>query len=72
MEALSEPSGGDQNKGPELDAIAATFCALACISVLSRLFVRMRMIHAVGWDDATICLTMVGNNPLESRSSTMK
>ena len=72
MEALSKPSGGDQNRGPELDAVAATFCALACISVLSRLFVRMKMIHAVGWDDATICLTMVGNNPLGYRSSSMK
>ena len=64
MEALLEPSGGDQNKGPGLDAVAATFCALACIFVLLRLFVRMRMIHSVGWDDATICLTMVGYNIL--------
>ena len=72
MEALSEPLGGDQNKGPELDAVAATFCALACISVLSRLFVRTRMIHAVGWDDVTICLTMVGHNLPENRNSSMK
>ena len=59
MEALSKPLDGDQNKGPGLDAIAATFCALACISVLLRLFVRVRMIHSVGWDDFCACLTMV-------------
>ena len=65
MEALSEPSGKDQNKGPGLDVVNATFCALACIFVLSRLFVRVRMIHSVGWDDVCICLNVVGYNPLE-------
>ena len=72
MEALPEPSGGDQNKGPGLDAVSATFCALACIFVLSRLFVRVRMIHSVGWDDAWICLTIVGNNVLENRISSFE
>ena len=72
MEALSEPSGGDQNKGLLLNAGNATFCALACVLVLSRLFVRVRMIHSVGWDDVCICLTMVGNNPLENRISSLK
>ena len=72
MEALSEPSGGDQNKGPGLNAVNTTFCALTCVFVLSRLFVRVRMIHSVGWDDVCICITIVGNNPLENRISSLK
>ena len=71
MEALSEPSGGDQNKGPVFSAVVVTFCALACVSVLLRLFVRVGMIHSVGWDDFWIWLTLVDSNPLRNHNFTM-
>lgn len=58
MEALPEPSGGDRNKGPAYLAVALTFCAVACIFVLLRLFVRIRMIHSTGWDDVFICVAL--------------
>ena len=72
MEALSEPSGGDQNKGPVFSAFAITFCALACVSVLLRLYVRVRMIRAGGWDDVCICFALVNNDVTELCSLSSK
>lgn len=72
MEALSEPSGGDQNKGALFSAIVITFCALSCVSVLLRFFVRIGMINSVGWDDFWIWLALVGSNPFKNYSSFMK
>ena len=71
MEALSEPSGGDQNKGHLFSAVVVTFCALAFVFVLLRSFVRVGIIHSVGWDDFWIWLTSVGSNPLKNHNLSM-
>ncbi len=68
MEAPSEPLDGDQNKGPVYCAVALSFCALACVFVLLRMFVRIKMIHSIGWDDVFICLALVSIELLEEHS----
>ena len=59
MEALPKPPGGDQNKGPVYLAVALTFCAVALVFVLLRMYVRTRMLRSMGWDDAFVCFAMV-------------
>ncbi|KAF1966171.1 hypothetical protein BU23DRAFT_487509 [Bimuria novae-zelandiae CBS 107.79] len=39
------------NRGPELVAVCSTFVSLAVTSVLLRLYVRLRLVRAFGWDD---------------------
>lgn len=72
MEALSEPLGGDRNKGPAYLAVALTFCAVACVFVLLRMFVRLRMVRSTGWDDAFICVALVSRELLDSRNLALK
>ena len=55
--------GGDRNKGPAFLAAALTFCALALLSVLVRLVVRIRILRSTAWDDYLIFLAMV--SPIE-------
>lgn len=66
MEALSEPSGGDQNRGPRYNAVTPMFGAPAFAAVILRMFVRTGMIGSTGWDDVCICLAWVSNKFLDS------
>ena len=59
MEALPEPQGGDQNRGPAFLVVALLFFALALLSVLLRLYARVRVLGLTGWDDLLISLAMV-------------
>ena len=59
MEVLPEPQGGDQNRGPAFLVVALLFFALALVSVLLRLFARVRVLGLTGWDDLLISLAMV-------------
>lgn len=59
MEALPEPQGGDQNRGPAFLVVALLFFALALVSVLLRLYARVRILGLTGWDDLLISLAMV-------------
>ncbi|KAH8667984.1 hypothetical protein BGZ60DRAFT_528324 [Tricladium varicosporioides] len=60
---IRPPTGSvllDVNKGPQILGAVATTTILACIVAVMRLYVRTRMIHAVGFDDyfiiaATTC-----------------
>ena len=61
MEALPEPRGGDQNRGPSFLIVALLFCVFALLSVLLRLFVRIRIIGSTGWDDYLISLAVVSS-----------
>ncbi|KAF2451468.1 hypothetical protein P171DRAFT_425969 [Karstenula rhodostoma CBS 690.94] len=40
------------NRGPQLVAVGSTFASLAFASVLLRIYVRIRLVRAFGWDDA--------------------
>ena len=59
MEALPKPQGGDQNRGPAFLIVALLFFAFALMSVLLRLFARVRVLGLTGWDDLLISLAMV-------------
>ena len=59
MEALPEPQSGDQNRGPAFLVVALLFFALALMSVLLRLYARVRVLGLTGWDDLLISLAMV-------------
>ena len=61
MEAHPEPLSGYQNRGPSFLIAALLFCAFALLSVLLRLFVRIRIIGSTGWDDYLISLAMVSS-----------
>jgi hypothetical protein len=47
MPAISNP---DENAGPRILGAVATVTALAFILVIKRFYVRIVMIHNVGWD----------------------
>ena len=59
---LQTPSGGDQNLGPALIGVAVGSFVPAFIVVCLRLWIRAKVIRAVGWDDWIIVLAIV--NPL--------
>lgn len=48
-----------ENKGPVLLAVMWTLTGLATVMVLARLFIRTKIIHAVGLDDWLIGFSMV-------------
>lgn len=54
----SAPLGGDSNRGPGFIACAAITTTAASATVCLRLYVRIHIIHAVGWDDWTILAAM--------------
>ncbi|KAK7218014.1 hypothetical protein V2G26_006017 [Clonostachys chloroleuca] len=56
MPAISNP---DENAGPRILGAVATVTALAFILVIKRFYVRIVMIHNVGWDDALMALTII-------------
>ncbi|KAF2873339.1 hypothetical protein BDV95DRAFT_338719 [Massariosphaeria phaeospora] len=40
------------NRGPELQAVCSTFVSMAFVAVVLRIYVRVRIVKAFGWDDA--------------------
>ena len=49
----------DYNRGPEVLAIFGTGTALASIAVISRLWVRARIIRKIGADDWIVAISLV-------------
>lgn len=48
----------NENEGPKILAATLTVTSIALISTIARLFVRLRMIRNVGWDDYFMTFTM--------------
>ena len=59
MDPLSDPSGDHQNRGPAFLSVSITFCVLAFVSVLLRLYTRLTIVHLIGMDDLAVFLAMV-------------
>ena len=60
MDTLSlEPHNGDVSRAHGFIACAAITTAAALVMVCLRMYVRTRVIHALGWDDWTILGAMV-------------
>lgn len=49
----------DTNRGPLILAVCGSLVGLATVTVLLRLWVRVRMIHQTGWDDFFILAAAV-------------
>ncbi|EUC34235.1 hypothetical protein COCCADRAFT_4378 [Bipolaris zeicola 26-R-13] len=49
----------DENQGPTILGATLSVFILAVITTIARLYVRIRMIRNVGWDDYTMILSMV-------------
>ena len=56
---LAPPPGGRQNKGPAFLAVALLFTILASIVVFLRVYVRIWVKPAFGWDDGMIIFAIV-------------
>jgi len=60
MSASSQPPpGGRQNKGPAFLTVALVFTIIALMFVLVRVYVRIWVNPAFGWDDGMVILSMV-------------
>ncbi|KAF2473765.1 uncharacterized protein BDR25DRAFT_341043 [Lindgomyces ingoldianus] len=49
-----------ENRGPEFQVVCSTFVAMAFVATMLRIYVRLRLVNAFGWDDtwmvfATLC-----------------
>ena len=56
------PPGGDHNKGPTFLAVSTTTTTvIAFVLVCLRIYVRTRVVRAVGWDDWMIIIAMASN-----------
>ena len=53
------PPGGDENIGYKLVIVASTTIATCAITILLRMYVRARIVRAVGWDDWLMLLALV-------------
>lgn len=56
---LQRPPDGDEDRGPQFIAAAAVTTAAALIAVCLRMYVRIRIVRAVGIDDYMIIVSMV-------------
>lgn len=56
---LAPPPDGDVNKGPIVLSITYSTTAIALFVVSMRMWVRIRIVKSVGWDDYTILLAAV-------------
>ncbi|WEW60816.1 hypothetical protein PRK78_006304 [Emydomyces testavorans] len=54
-----QPPDGDINKGPQLIVLSWVAFSLALTIVLARMWTRTRIIHAFGWDDASMVLALI-------------
>ena len=57
--SLQPPQGGRHNKGPAFLTVALVFTIIALMFVLVRIYVRIWVKHAFGWDDGMVILSMV-------------
>ncbi len=69
--ALKVPTDGDRNQGPTVEVVTWVFTSIALITVLLRLFTRLRLTRNPGWDDFWIVIAMVnvtvpGSSPTET------
>jgi len=63
---LQPPPGGDEDRGPKFIAAAAVTTVAALIAVCLRMYVRIRIVRAVGIDDYMIIVSMVMPQPSTS------
>ena len=57
--SAAPPPGGDENIGYRLVIVASTTIATGAITILLRMYVRARIVRAVGWDDWLMLLALV-------------
>ena len=57
--SAAPPPGGDENIGYKLVIVATTTIATGAITILLRMYVRARIVRAVGWDDWLMLLALV-------------
>lgn len=50
------------DRGNVIYAVSWVLFAVSFVLVLLRIWTRTRIIRSWGWDDASICLAMVGNS----------
>ena len=55
------PAGGDQNKGPSIEAVIWIFTSIALLTAVFRIFGRLRLTRNIGWDDFWIVIAMLLN-----------
>lgn len=48
------------DRSEAVKAVAAVFMTFACLAVLLRCYVRIRLVRAFGWDDIIMVAAMVG------------
>lgn len=61
---------GDVNNGPTITIVSWTECGIALVLLLARIWTRVRILNSWGWDDAFMCLAMVGDVfPLSRRKA---
>ena len=56
---LQEPAGGDVSRAPGLTAVTVIMTTVPLVTVCLRMYVRVHLLHATGWDDWAILLAMV-------------
>ena len=56
---LQPPTGGDESRGPGLEGALVVLTTASLVAVCLRMYVRMRIVRAVGIDDWTIIAGMV-------------
>ncbi|KAL2058661.1 hypothetical protein ABVK25_001391 [Lepraria finkii] len=57
--SLQPPQGGRHNKGSAFLSVALVFTIIALMFVLARIYVRIWVKHAFGWDDGMVILSML-------------
>ena len=56
---MERPPGANVDRGPGYMACGLVTTIAALIAVCLRMYVRMRIVHAVGWDDWMIVFAVV-------------
>jgi len=62
MSADAAPPGGDINKGPLVLGLCTVSTSLGLAAVVTRMFVRVRIVRNVGWDDYAILVAAVSTS----------
>lgn len=47
------------DRSVEVKAVAATFVSIACVTVMLRCYVRLRVVRGFGWDDGAMVVAML-------------
>ena len=72
MENLPPHPGEDVNNGHKILIVSWAECGVALIFVTLRIFTRLRLVRAFGWDDAMIIVAIVSkimNSGLRTESA---